>query len=118
MVINCVGQSYHDKKSSSVSSNPSVPLHEIPQDPRDIDASFGIRLERPAVLKVADAGDKLVALETVRPYLAPETVPLLCVVHLRGVVSVTGAAHFILVLENHIGFLLVVCKSDQDFWHS
>ena len=97
------------KSLNSASILPSVSLHEIPNDSCDVDLSLRMGIYvRPPVFKVTDARDKLVALETAGPYLARKTVPLLCIVHLCRVVSMSAAAHVILVLLNHVWLLLRV----------
>ena len=81
-------------------------LHEIPNDSGDVDLSLGVGVHvGPPVLKVPDARDELVALPTARPDLARETIPLLCAVHLRGIVFVNGAAHVITVLLHNVRLL-------------
>ena len=87
-------------------SVPSMSLHEIPNDSRDVDLGLGVGVHvGPTVLKVPDARDKLVALPTAGPHLARETIPLLCAVHLRGIVFVNGAAHVIIILLHNVRLL-------------
>ena len=65
------------KSLNSASILPSVFLHEIPNDSRDIDLSLRMGIYVwPPMLKVTDARDKLVALETAGPNLARKSIIL------------------------------------------